>query len=168
MKRLVPAIAALALIAACDAKIGKEADSGNSAATGSPEGKSKEGQFSIRTPGFDMKIDIPKGIADHASFDTDHEIVYPGATFSGIHIEGADHHGGVEIRYNSPDAPDKVAAWYQDPARAKDFTIKSADRQGAGYRLAGMQTHDNDPFTLELSPRAGGGTDGRLALTDRD
>ena len=60
-----------------------------------------------------------------------------------------------------------MVAWYRDPARADDFTIASASRKGGVITLAGAQKDDGDPFDLSLSPRNGGGTDGRLNLRER-
>lgn len=169
---LLALICASALLAACEAKIGKEA--GKDRAEGSPastEGKAEEGQFSIKAPGFDMKIDIPAGVTSHA--DTDSDMLYPGATLSGMHIDGSkggsDGKGnaGIELRFTTADAPDKVAAWYRDPARAGGFSIGGVRREGSDYLISGTQKQDGDPFALRLSPGSGGGTAGRLTLTDR-
>ena len=71
--------------------------------------------------------------------DDDSGLIYPGSTFSGIHVEGGrderpSRDGEVELRFTSADAPDLVARWYRDPARAADFTVASAGREGAGLR----------------------------------
>jgi hypothetical protein len=169
-------ICALAFLSACEAKIGKEADKGDAAAKGetkaaAAEGKAQEGQFSIKAPGFDMKIDIPAGVTSHG--DSDSDMLYPGATLSGMHIEGskggADGKGdaGIELRFTTPDAPKRVAAWYRDSARATAFSIASAKQEGAVYVISGVEKADGDPFTLRLGARDGGGTEGRLTLADR-
>jgi hypothetical protein len=157
---------------ACEAKIGKEADKPDpKAAAASAEGKAEEGQFSIKAPGFDMKIDIPAGVTSHG--DSDSDMLYPGATLSGMHIEGSKGGGdgkgdaGIELRFTSPDAPDKVAAWYRDPARATGFSIAGIRREGADYLISGAEKQDGDPFSLRLTSRSGGGTEGRLTLTDQ-
>lgn len=169
--KLLALIGASALLAACEAKIGKEAErSEANAATGSTAGKAEEGQFSIKAPGFDMKIDIPAGVTSHG--DSDSDLLYPGATLSGMHIEGStggrDGKGnaGIELRFTSADAPEKVAAWYRDPARATGFSISGIRREGADYLISGTQKQDGDPFSLRLASRSGGGTEGRLTLTD--
>lgn len=167
-------IGALALLASCEAKIGKEADKqgaqgrGSKNAASPAEGKSKGGEFSIKAPGLDMKIDIPGGVTSRVGSDSD--LLYPGSTFSGMHIEGSKNgrgNSGVELRFTSSVAPEKVAAWYRDPARAGIFSIESATREGTGIVIAGKETKSGDPFTLRLSPRSGGGTDARLTLSDR-
>ena len=165
------------MLGACEAKIGKhaeepEAKAGTDTGKVTAEGKAAEGEFSINTPGFDMKIDIPSGLADRAEIDNG-DIVYPGSTLSGMHVEAREDRGGkdaksaVELRFTNADAPEKIAAWYRDSARAKDFSVASAGRNGATYVIDGIQADDGDAFKLYLSPRAGGGTDGRLVLDDR-
>ena len=51
-------------------------------------------------------------------------------------------------------------------ARGEHFTISSAAREGGGFRLTGTDRGDDDHFTIRLVP-AGGGTEGRLVITDR-
>jgi len=172
MKMPVPALALFALLAGCEARISKEKyadEPGNSAAAAgsSAADKSEEGQFSMKAPGFAMKFDIPKGLADKANMDSDSEIIYPGSTLSGMHIEGRKSGGGVELRFASSDAPATVLGWYRDPARKDGFTISSDKQAGGVATIAGIEVDDQDPFTLRLSARPGGGTDGRLTLADR-
>lgn len=169
-------VCALALLSACEMKVGKEADKGDAAAKGaggsaaSAAGKAEEGQFSIKAPGFDMKIDIPAGVTSHG--DSDSDVLYPGSTLSGMHIEGSKGVGdgkgkaGIELRFTTADAPEKVASWYRDPARASAFSIASVWQEGAAFIISGREKGDGDPFMLWLSPRSGG-TEGRLTLTDR-
>jgi hypothetical protein len=178
--KIASALAAAALLCACEAKIGKNADAeggataarnGNAGASPA-EGKAEEGSFSIDAPGFDMKIAIPEGMANRTNVDSDSDILYPGSTLSGMHVE-ADKDGGakggrsgVELRFTSADAPDKIAAWYREPGRS--FAVASAAREGEGYVISGTEKGDGDPFTVRLAPKNGGGTEGRLALTDRN
>ena len=103
----------------------------------------------------------------------DRGLIYPGATMSGIHVEGGRRggrdDGEVELRFNSADAPDAVARWYRDPARARDFTVASATREGPAYVFAGTKARNGGGrFRLQLAPRAAGGTDARLLLSDND
>jgi hypothetical protein len=168
-------ICALALLSACEVKAHRdgqdEATKGGDKAVASAEGKAKEGEFSIDTPGFDMKINLPAAVTNHA--DSDSDVLYPGSRLSGMHIEagksGLDGKGnaGVELRFTTTDAAGKVAAWYRDPARASAFTVVGVRREGSGLLITGSEKEDGDPFTLHLSPRSGGGTEGLLTLTDR-
>ena len=168
--RWIGAAAALALLGACEAKIGDGSADANSAAPAnvSAEGKAEEGQLSIKAPGFDLKLDIPTGVSNEAQIDSDSRIMYPGAKLAGMHVEATGKAGGdrsaVELRFTSPDAPAQVANWYRDPARADGFTLRSTAPEGAGWAIAGTDKENGDPFTVRLAPAAGGGTDGRLTL----
>ena len=175
LQRSILLLAACALVGACEAKVGKPADGkaakGDESAAAPAEGKSKEGEFSIKAPGFDMKIDIPAGVTSRGESDSD--LLYPGSTLSGMHVEaGKDSakgkgSGGVELRFTTADSADKVAAWYRDPARASGFSIVGQRQEGGALVISGTEKDGGDPFTLRLSPRGGGGTEGRLTLTDR-
>jgi hypothetical protein len=166
---LFPVAAAALALTACEARLGNDARPSN----GSAENKAEEGQLSINAPGVEMKINIPQGLRHEAHMNDDSGLVYPGATMSGIHVEGGREDqksdGEVELRFNTGDAPDAVARWYQDPARAGDFTIATANREGPAYVFAGTRIKDGGGrFRITLAPRAGGGTDGRLLLSDAD
>jgi hypothetical protein len=166
--KLPGAAALLSLLAACDAKIGEAADNAtadNNAQT-SAEGRAEEGRISIDTPGFDLSINIPKEATRQVHSESDSRILYPGAAIGGIHVAGGTDDGGgeVEMRFSTPDAPDKVAGWYRDPARADGFTLKSAGREGQAYVISGVETGKSEAFKVRLEPRDGGGTDGRLMV----
>jgi hypothetical protein len=160
-------LGALALLAACEARIGKPDEKVELDSVGN--GQAEGGELSIDTPGFKMKLDIPKAIADRAEVDSDSGVLYPGSTLSGMHVEGHRKEGGnrVELRFNSKDDSARIAAWYRDPARAAEFSITSASRSGDAINLTGTEKEDGDPFDLSLRPRGGGGTEGTLRLRDR-
>jgi hypothetical protein len=161
--------AGLMLLAACEAKI--DPDNAAEAAAGnaiSAEGKSEEGKISFKGPGFDFSLDVPGGLSRHTGVNRDSEILYPGAAIAGIYIAaGGNDRGEVEIGFNSADPPDKVAAWYRDPARGGHFALSSAAKEGDEFVFAGAEKGDGDRFKLRLRPRSGGGTDGRLVVGDR-
>jgi hypothetical protein len=168
-KKLFSMVAALVLLGGCEARIGRDEAPSNAATTAEKKGAAEEGTFSIDTPGFQMKLDIPTALAERAEVDSENGLLYPGATLSGIHVQAREGNGQsqVELRFATTDAPERVAAWYRDPARADDFTIASASQKDGATVLAGTQKDDGDPFELSLSPKDGGGTDGRLKLRDR-
>lgn len=161
---------ALALLAACEMKIGDSKEKEGAQNVASAEGKAEEGSISIDAPGFDMKLNIPDAIK--TQMGADNELMYPGSRLSGLHVQAnegkAERQSSVELRFTTSDAPAKVAAWYRDPARAKELEVASAEPQGQGYRITGTSKGDSDPFTLTLTPAAGGGTEGRLILQDRN
>ena len=169
-------LAGIVLLTACEGRIGESGETGStevraSETASSASSKSEEGKLSIKAPGFDMKINIPEGLADQT--DTDSELIYPGASLGGMHIEAGSEtagkrNSGVELRFTSSDPIDKVAAWYRDPARAGGFSTASTSREGEAIVVSGTQKSDGDPFNLRLSPAPAGGTEGRLTLTDRN
>ena len=163
---------AVALLAGCEAEVGTKPEAAPVEAAEAPAaGKAEDGRLSLKGPGFDFKVNIPEGMATEAG-DSDNNLLYPGAKLSGMHIEAGQAKGnagaasGVELRFTSTDAPEKVAAWYRDPSRKATFTIASAAREGDALVLSGREAGDGEPFTVRLTP-SGAGTAGRLTLTDK-
>jgi hypothetical protein len=159
---------------ACDSKVGR-GDAGNAAAESpvSAEGQAEEGKVSIKAPGFDLKFSLPKGIAGEARVERDSKLLYPGAVLRGMAIaagQGDDkgENSEVEIGFSTPQPVEAVAAWYRDPARKEGFRLERADQDGEGWTVTGIQKRDRHRFKLRLSPRPGGGTDGRLTVRHRD
>lgn len=159
---LLPLAAAALALGACDVDVGDGAGSSDNV---SAEGTAEENQMSISAPGFEMKVKLPEGVRQDANFDSDSDLFYPGAKLAGMHIQANDG-GGVELRFTSPDAPDKVRAWYRDAART-EFKIGDEQRDGAAIRLQGITGDNQAPFKLSLSP-AGSGTEGVLTISDRN
>ena len=165
--KLPDALAAVAQLCACEAKIGKDAERepGNGAVNAAAPADGEKGQFSLNIPGFEMKVDMPD---EGVRTGEDSDILYPGSRVTGMTIDaGRDSpEESVEIRFRSPDPVQKVAAWYRDPAREAQFSVTGFTEEADGYRLTGTQKDGNDGFDLWMSP-SGSGTDGRLVLRDR-
>ena len=139
----------------------------------SAEGKAQEGKISVKAPGVDITISVPKELTGEAKAGKDSKLLYPGATLAGMAIAAGDRdtQGGdtdVEMRFRTADSPDTVAAWYRDPARADGFRLDSAKREGSDLVFTGVQKRDNHPFKVTLGPGAGGGTEGRLRIHHDD
>ena len=139
----------------------------------SAEGKAEEGKISVKAPGFDLALSLPKEMAGEAKVDRDSKVLYPGATISGIAIaagEGGNDGGDseVEMRFATADPPETVAGWYRDPARADGYRLDKATKEGDSWVLLGTQNRDKHPFKVRLAPRSGGGTEGRLTVRHRD
>ena len=168
------ALAAALLLGACQGRIDPdEADNGTAAAEVSAEGKAEEGKISVKAPGFDLKLSLPKGMADEARAERDSKILYPGAVLRGMAIAAGQSSGKggdteVEIGFSTADPVASVIAWYRDPARAEGFRLESAVRDGDAWRATGVQKRDGHRFKLRLAPRPGGGTDGRLTVRHSD
>lgn len=171
---LCTAFAAALLLCACDSKGGSdEPANGSDNVQVSAEGKAEEGKISLKMPGVDMTISLPKGVADEARAERDSKLLYPGSTLRGMAIAagpGSEKSGDseVEIRFSTPDPLDKVVAWYRDPARAEGFSLESARREGDAFLVTGLQKKDEHRFKLRLTDRPGGGTDGALAVRHQD
>ena len=156
------------LVLGCEAKVGDGDGNVASNDQASAEGKSEEGKIALSMPGFDVKLNVP---LDKAEMSGDQgKILYPGSKLTGVYVaahpdKGAGSDGEVELRFATPDAPDKVAAWYRDPARAPDFALSADSREGEAYVLAGEQKGDEEIFRLRLEAD-GSGTDGRLVVRD--
>ena len=137
------------------------------------EGMAKPGTISVKAPGVDISISVPKEMTGEARAGKDSKVLYPGATLGGIGIAAAekDKQGGdteVEVRFQTTDSPEKVAAWYRDPARADGFRLTSDRRDGGNYVFTGIEQHVQHPFKLSFGPGAGGGTEGRLRVHHSD
>lgn len=172
-KRFETAAAALALLAACERPAGgreEEAPPQPEPEAAPAQGKAEEGRFSMKGPGFDFKIDIPEGVRGEGG---ENPLLYPGAVLAGMHIEaepkarGGAAGSGVELRFTSADPPEKVAAWYRDPARKGSFSVASEARDAGALVLSGTQADGGDAFTLRLAPAPDGGSAGRLTLSER-
>jgi len=168
MRRLALPLSIL-LLGGCQMRIGN--DAGPVADNASAAGRAENGQLTVEAPGFNLSITIPEGMADRGSVSDDNGLVYPGATIAGVHVQGrreerGAHGGEVELRLTSSDAPDRVAAWYRDPARADRFSVASTAQDGNATVISGTGRRDNERFTLRILARAGGGSDMRLLLAD--
>ncbi len=169
MRRAVLVPVFLFLLTGCDMRIGD--DTGPVADNASAAGRAENGQLTVEAPGFNLSVTIPEGMDERGSVQSSDGLVYPGATIAGVHVQGGrggrgGQNGEVEIRLTSTDAPDRVAAWYRDPARAERFSVASTARDGDATLITGAARDDHQRFTLRIAPRAGGGSDMRLLLAD--
>ena len=166
--RMTLLLGAALLTAGCEARIGNGQDDGESNDQSSAEGKAEEGQIALDAPGFDVKLNVP---LDRAETDDQGKILYPGSKITGLYIAanpdsktGSD--GEVELRFATPDPPEKVAAWYRDPARSENFSIGADGKEGATWFLTGTEKGEDQAFRLRLEAK-GPGTDGRLVVRDK-
>ena len=170
---LATALAAVAFLGGCGPKDrSDEGDDKGSSGHFSAEGKAEEGKISLKMPGVDMTLSLPKGVADEARAERDSKLLYPGAILRGMAIAAGPDSGKVndsevEIRFSTPDPVDKVAAWYRDPARARGFQLESAAKDGEAWLVTGVQKRDDHAFKLRLTPRRGEGTNGQLTVRHR-
>lgn len=154
---LIAAAAAATALAGCGAPAENEAAANRNAVA---ESSTENGQLTVRAQGVDLKIDLPAPLRRMARDDGNRAFVYPGAAAE------ARAEGGV-ITFHSDDAPETVARWYRDPARAARFTVATDERQGSAIAIAGT-ARNGDGLAVRLAPGESGGTEGRVVVTARD
>ncbi len=163
MPRLFLAAALLAVpLAACDngqegTTITLNANDGDGNVTAGVNGKN--GQLSIKAPGFTGQITLPKIHLDGGDFEMNGVHLYPGSKISGMNIDAhdggaGDKKGSVRVTFESPAVPDTVRGWFAEKLAAADFKLT---KQGSG--LAGT-SDEGKPFKLELAPTGDGKTKG--------
>jgi hypothetical protein len=155
--------------------MGNEVDAAGAAGNQSQTaaGKAEDGRLTVKAPGIDMSINIPEELRSAATADADTKIIPPGATIGGLHVQGQPGSGGngggeVEMTFTAAQPPEQVAAWYRDPARAADFAVSSAARQGNEIVIAANPKSDGEAFTVRLRGGANGGTEARLVISERN
>jgi hypothetical protein len=169
-----PALSAIPLLILAAGCSGPDDDVnwGGPNSTVSAEGQAQEGKISVKAPGLDLAISLPKEITGEAKVGRDSKILYPGATLAGMAIAaGEGGKGGdtdVEMRFRTSDPPERVAAWYRDPARGDGFRLTGESREGSFYVFTGVQRRDRHPFRVRIGAGQGGGTDGRLRVHHQD
>jgi hypothetical protein len=170
-------LAAILCLGACHVGRGHgdDDDDNLSVANGavSAEGTAKPGTISVKAPGVDISINVPKELSGEARVGKDSKVLYPGSTLGGMAIAaaGKDSQGGdtdVEVRFLTNDSPQTVASWYRDPARADGFRLTSDRRDGPNYVFTGIEQHEQHPFKVSFGPGAKGGTEGRLRVHHND
>jgi hypothetical protein len=156
MKRMALATAAL-LLAGCEINV-----KGDAGADANVAG----GEVSLKAPGIGLNVNLPDALK--AEISGDNNLVFPGASVSGLNINAGAGPGqggnSVRLSFTTPAAVEEVLAWYRDPARAIAFNGVSVQRDGAGYRITGNNADGGDPFSVRLAPGNGGGTSAQLEL----
>jgi len=158
--------AAALLLAGCDVK---ESDGGNTSVTlGGGEMNltsgtgGKAGEVKIDVPGFQAKVKLPGIKIDADDFDMNGVKLYPGSTISGMNVMADNDKGGgdgtVTVAFDSPAAPDAVAAWFQKELTGVGYTLTRA-----GNALTGT-TEEKKPFSLTLDPAAAGHSGGKIVI----
>lgn len=170
---LLLVVAAAGLLIGCEGRIGAPEEEGAGAGDAAPaavDGRAKDGRLTVKGPGVDLSIRIPDAVRERAAVDGESRVIPPGATLSGMHIQAGEDQGGggVELGFTLPEPPARVAAWYRDPARAPEIRIRSASEANGETRLSGTTGQGGGTFTVRLRPREGGGTAGRVAISDRN
>ncbi len=172
--KLLGLLGVLAL-AGCNREDRAGSDAGNQAA--SAQGQAEDGRVTVKAPGVDISVRLPDAVRNRMSTDGNNQILPPNVRIGGVHVQGDGSEGGsggngaVDLTFRSDQAPDQLAAWYRDPQRAQHFTIASDAREGAAIVIGGATRGSGGDgggrFTVRLSPGQGGGTEGRLSISER-
>jgi hypothetical protein len=165
------ALAAALLLGACHKEKSEEEAEGN--AVVSAEGQAEEGRISVRAPGFNLTLDLPREVSRSVRTDRDSKIIYPNSSLLGMAVaagKGGDEGGDseVEMRFRSSAPLDQVTAWYRDSARAADFRLERVAEESGATVVHGIKNSDRHPFKVRLVAASGGGTDGRLTIHHSD
>jgi len=164
----------LVLLAACQMKAGKD-DGGNDSASikvgedgnVAITANDGDGRVSLSVPGFEGKMKIPGLELGGDNMDIDGMKPYPGTKLDTIDVTDRKGlgNGQVDMRFTSPDTPEKVAAYYAAAAREKDFTNINVTRSGARAVMTATKS-GGDHLTISMDP-GDGGTTGRILIEDR-
>jgi hypothetical protein len=165
MLRPIFALALLLPLAACGGSgegttVTIDADSDNGSVVA---GVAANGTVSVKLPGFEGAIRLPKFQLTADNFDMNGVKLYPGSTIRNIHVDasdkdGAGNEGVVDVSFVSPATPDTVRAWFREKLAAAGYTLAV---DGAG--LTG-KTEKGDPFALKLAPHETGKTRGDIHI----
>jgi hypothetical protein len=119
-------------------------------------------------PGFEGKINIPGIQLGGKDMDIDGMKLYPGTQLHDIDVtdDKGPGNGRVDMRFTSPDGPDKVAAYYAGAVRDKDFRDIKVVRDGGKATLTAKKP-DGDDLTIMMEPSEGG-TTGEILIKDKD
>jgi hypothetical protein len=125
-------------------------------------GNDSQGVASIKGPGIEGSIKLPKIDINAADFEIDGVKLYPGSTIKDFNLNAVDRsgekdEGKVTIAFESPAALDKVQGWFRDAMTQQNFKVSP---HGNGF--AGT-TSDGNPVTLDLEA-AGDRTSGRMTV----
>lgn len=107
----------------------------------------KDGKVSVKAPGFEGSIKLPKFSIGAENFEIDGVKLYPGATISSLNIDdrqdGTDR-GGVKVSFDAPAEATRVRDWFREQMEGAGFTVT-----GNRDELTG-KTKSGSPYTLKI------------------
>ncbi len=121
-----------------------------------------EGHASIKLPGIDASIKVPKLNVTAENFEVNGVKLYPGSTIRDVNVDAhdgsGDNDGRVAAKFEAPGSLEKVQAWFRDAMAKHHFKVAA---QGTGF--AGT-TDDGQPVTIELNPDGADKTKGAITV----
>lgn len=162
MLRYVP-LALFGLLAACDGGT----DHGNATqisitsedADGNTSITAKDGNYTIKAPGFSGSFKLPKFAIAGDDLDIDGVRLPPRSRIVALaaHDGRDDDHGSAAFRFETEMAPAEAHAWFKSKMLARGFRVEEK-----GLGLVGA-TNDGAGFVLDLAAK-GSGTAGSYAV----
>ena len=154
---VLPAAAALAACGGDSEGTSISIQSDNGSVTAQAD---KDGKVSVKAPGFEGSIKLPKFSIGAENFEIDGVKLYPGATISILNIDdrqdGTDK-GGVKVSFDAPAEATRVRDWFREQMEGAGFTVT-----GNRDELTG-KTKSGSPYTLKID--GAGDTKSRGTLT---
>ena len=108
------------------------------------------GRLSIKAPGFDGSIQLPKINISAEDFDVNGVQLPPGSVIRGLDVNADDRAGSadsdtVTLRFESPVALAEAQRWFRDNMAERNFEVQP---RGTGF--AG-KTDEGDAFAVDLT-----------------
>jgi hypothetical protein len=172
MRKALVGMTMLALLGGCELKVRDDArdgakDGDASVSIGADGNVAiSENGLSIKTPGFAGKIDIAGMKLGGDTMEVAGMKLYPGTELVAINVvdKAGPDNGLVDMRFTSPAAPDKVAAYYAQASRDAGFRDIAVRKQGDKALFSAIK-EDSDRVTIEIAPAAKGSA-GHIRVQD--
>lgn len=162
MKRIWLALPLAVALAACGSGEGDGASISVKSGDGEASVKTdKDGRVSVKAPGFEGSLKLPKFEIGAENFEIDGLKLYPGSTIANLNVDANQDKGGedtVRIQFDSPAAADQVRSWFREQMQAAGFTVAAS-----GSELRGKTSEGSD-FTLKLDPAGDAKSRGTLTV----
>lgn len=122
----------------------------------------KDGKVSVKAPGFEGSIKLPKFNISAENFEIDGVKLYPGATVSSLNIDDRQDgtkSGGVKVTFDAPAEATRVRDWFREQMEGAGFTVT-----GNRDELTG-KTKSGSPYTLKIDGTGDAKSRGTLTVS---
>ncbi|MDR6851865.1 hypothetical protein J2Y54_001358 [Sphingomonas sp. BE123] len=122
----------------------------------------KDGKVSVKAPGFEGSIKLPKFSIGAENFEIDGVRLYPGATIASLNIDDRQdgtQSGGVKVTFNAPAEAARVRNWFREQMEGAGFTVT-----GNRDELTG-KTKSGSPYTLKIDGTGDAQSRGTLTVS---
>lgn len=122
----------------------------------------KDGKVSVKAPGFEGSIKLPKFNIGAENFEVDGVKLYPGATVASLNIDDRQDgtkSGGVNVTFDAPAEATRVRDWFREQMEAAGFTVT-----GNRDELTG-KTKSGSPYTLKIDSTGDAKSRGTLTVS---